>query len=74
MRFGYIVWVLATVSGYVVFSEMNQGKGISAHSVDNRKIVGVAAASVLDLLDLIPEEKLSLPHASLLTTSPLSSL
>ncbi len=69
-----MVWVLATVSGYVVLSEMNQGKDIGAHSVDNGKIVGVAAASVLDLLDLIPEEKLSLPRASLLTTSPLSSL
>ncbi len=75
MRFGYKVWVLAIVSSYMMTFKMNQGKGIGAHSVDNEKIVGVAAASVLDLQDLIPKEKLSLPHVSLLTTSsPLSSL
>jgi hypothetical protein len=62
IRFGYKVWVLATISGYVVSFEMYQGKGIGAHSPENVKTVGAAAASVLDLLDLIPEEKLSLPY------------
>lgn len=62
IRFGYKVWVLATVSGYVVCFEMYQGKGVGAYTEQNVQIVGAAAASVLDLLDLLPEEKLDLPY------------
>jgi hypothetical protein len=62
IRFGYKVWVLATVSGYVVTFDLYQGKGIGTYTTQNVKTVGAAAASVLDLLDLLPEEKLNLPY------------
>jgi hypothetical protein len=62
IRFGFKTWVLATVSGYVVTFELYQGKGVGVHTTENVKAVGAAAASVLDLLDLIPEEKLDLPY------------
>jgi len=61
IRFGFKVWVLATVSGYVVSFEPYQGKGISVNAEENVRIVGAAAASVLDLLDKLPREKLDLP-------------
>jgi hypothetical protein len=62
IRFGYKVWVMATVSGYVVAFELYQGKGVGAHSLVNVQLVGAAGASVLDLLDLFPKEKLELPY------------
>ena len=62
IRFGYKVWVLATVSGYVVAFDLYQGKGIGTNTTTNVKTVGAAAASVLDLLDLLPEDKLHLPY------------
>ncbi len=62
IRFRYKVWVLATFSGYVVSFDLFQGKGISTHTSQNLKTVGAATASVLDLLDLISEEKFSLPY------------
>jgi Transposase IS4 len=62
IRFGFKVWVLATVSGYVVSFDLYQGKGVGIHHNENVKTVGAAAASVLDLLDLLPEEKANLPY------------
>jgi hypothetical protein len=62
IRFGYKVWVLATVSGYVVCFEMYQGKGVGDHTAENVQNVGAASATVLDLLDMLPEEKLDLPY------------
>jgi hypothetical protein len=54
--------VLATVSGYAVTFALHKGKGVGVHTTENEKAVRAAAVSVLDLLDLIPEEKLDLPH------------
>jgi hypothetical protein len=62
IRFGYKVWVLATVSGYVVCFEMYQGKGVGDHTAENVQNVGAASATVLDLLDMLPKEKLDLPY------------
>ena len=62
IRFGFKVWVLATVSGYVVCFDLYQGKGVGKHTTDNVKAVGSAGASVLDLLDMIPDEKRQLPY------------
>jgi hypothetical protein len=45
----------------VVF-ELYQGKGVGAYSLVNVQLVGADAASVLDLLDLIPEEMFDLPY------------
>jgi hypothetical protein len=50
------------VSGYVVSFDLYQGKGVDAYKTENVKAVGAPVASVLDLLDLIPEEKLDLPY------------
>lgn len=56
------MWVLATVSGYVVSFDLYQGKGVGPNTTANVKAVGAAAASVLDVLDLLPEEKRMLPY------------
>jgi hypothetical protein len=42
--------------------DLYQGKGIGTYTTQNVKTVGAAAASVLDLHDLLPEEKLNLPY------------
>ena len=57
IRFGFKVWVLATVSGYVVSFDLYQGKGLGINNTTNVKAVGAAAASVLDVLDTLSEEK-----------------
>ena len=57
IRFGFKVWVLATVSGYVVSFDLYQGKGLGINTTTNVKAVGAAAASVLDVLDTLSEEK-----------------
>ncbi len=62
IRFGFKVWVLATVSGYVVSFDLYQGKGIGLYSTENVKAVGAAGASVLDLLEQLPEEVRGLPY------------
>lgn len=62
IRFGFKVWVMATVSGYVVSFELYQGKGVGASSSANVQAVGAAASTVLDLLDLLPMEKMQLPY------------
>ncbi len=62
IRFGFKAWVLATVSGYVVSFDLYQGKGVGIKTTNNVKEVGAAAASVLDLLDLIPEAKKDLAY------------
>ncbi len=62
IRFGFKVWVLATVSGFVVSFDLYQGKGLGLHTTENVKAVGAAGASVLDVLDLMPEGKRKLPY------------
>ena len=62
IRFGFKVWVLATVAGYVVSFDLYQGKGVGVHHTENVKTVGAAAASVLDLLDMLPKDKMDLPY------------
>lgn len=57
IRFGFKVWVLATVSGYVVSFDLYQGKGLGVNTTSNVKAVGAAAASVLDVLDSLTVEK-----------------
>lgn len=62
IRFGFKSWVLCTVSGYVICFELYQGKGIGQYHVENVAAVGVASGTLLDLIDLIPEEKKSLAY------------
>jgi hypothetical protein len=61
------------VSGYIVSFGLYQGKGVSADTTENVKAVGAAANSVLDLLDLIPKEKLDLPYDIFASNSLFSS-
>jgi hypothetical protein len=62
IRFGFKAWVLCTVSGYVIVFDLYQGKGVGQYHGDNVAAVGAAAATLLDLVDLLPEEKRSLPY------------
>ena len=57
IRFGFKAWVLTTVSGYVVTFDLYQGKGVGEHHAENVEAVGAAGATLLDLVDLIPEDK-----------------
>jgi hypothetical protein len=50
------------VSGYVVTFDMYQGKGIGEYHTENVAAVGAAAATLLDLVDLLPEEKRTRPY------------
>jgi Transposase IS4 len=62
IRFGFKAWVLATVSGYVAAFDIYQGKGLGQNHDENVAAVGVAGATLLDLVDLLPEEKKELPY------------
>jgi hypothetical protein len=63
IRFGFKSWVLSTVSGYVICFELYQGKGIGQyHVVENAAAVGAASGTLLDLIDIIPEEKKDLAY------------
>jgi len=62
IRFGFKAWVLTTVSGYVVTFDLYQGKGVGEHHEKNVEAVGAAGATLLDLVDLLPEEKKSLAY------------
>jgi len=62
IRFGFKAWVLTTVSGYVITFELYQGRGVGEHHEENVEAVGAASATLLDLVDLIPEEKRYLPY------------
>jgi len=57
IRFGFKAWVLTTVSGYVVTFDLYQGKGVGEYHAENVEAVGAAGATLLDLVDLIPEDK-----------------
>jgi Transposase IS4 len=62
IRFGFKAWVLSTVSGYVAAFDIYQGKGLGKNHEENVAAVGVAGATLLDLVDLLPEEKKVLPY------------
>ena len=62
IRFGFKAWCLCTPKGYMAMFELYQGKAICPNSTENIKAVGAAGASVLDLLDLLPEVKKILPY------------
>lgn len=62
IRFGFKAWCLCTVSGYVVVFDLYQGKGLGRSNPENVAAVGAAGATLLDLVDLLPEEKRSLPY------------
>jgi hypothetical protein len=62
IRFGFKSWVQATVSGYMVAFNLYQGKGIGEFHSDNVAAVGAAAATLLDLVDMLPKEKRNLPY------------
>jgi hypothetical protein len=62
IRFGFKAWCLCTVSGYVVVFDLYQGKGVGLSKAENVAAVGAAGATLLDLVDLLPEEKRNLPY------------
>jgi hypothetical protein len=62
IRFGFKAWCLCTVSGYVVVFDLYQGKGVGLNTVENVGAVGAAGATLLDLVELLPEEKRKLPY------------
>lgn len=57
IRFGFKAWCLCTTSGYVVTFDFYQGRGVGVHHADNVKAVGAAGATLLDLIDLLPDDK-----------------
>ena len=62
IRFGYKAWCLATVSGYLVTFDLYQGVGVGTNHQANVVNVGASGASVLDLLDILPEDKRRLSY------------
>jgi hypothetical protein len=62
IRFGFKAWCLCTVSGYVVVFDLYQGKGVGQSKAENIATVGAAGATLLDLVDLLPEEKRNLAY------------
>lgn len=62
IRFGFKAWCLCTVSGYVVTFDLYQGKGVGQNNAENVAAVGAAGATLLDLVDLLPEEKKNLGY------------
>ena len=61
IRFGFKAWCLATPAGYLITFDFYQGKGSGVNSAANCASVGAAGATLLDLLDLLPDEKKNLP-------------
>ena len=62
IRFGYKAWCLATVSGYLVTFDLHQGVGVGTNHQANVVNVGASGASVLDHLDILPEDKRRLSY------------
>ncbi len=62
IRFGFKAWCLFTVSGYVVVFDLYQGKGVGLSKAENIAAVGAAEATLLDLVNLLPDEKRNLPY------------
>ena len=62
IRFGYKAWCLTTVSGYLVTFDLYQGVGVGTNHQANVVNVGASGASVLDLLDILPEDKRRLSY------------
>lgn len=61
IRFGYKLWSLCSVDGYLVTFEIYQGKAVKGNS-DYEKHFGKAAAPLLCLMDEFEEEKKHLPY------------
>jgi hypothetical protein len=62
IRFRFMSWALCTVSSYAICFELYQGKGIGQYHVENVPAVGVASGTLLDLINIISEEKKDLPY------------
>ncbi len=74
IRFGYKVWCLNTDAGYLVAFDIYQGKTMEVNENYNKQF-GKCGATVLKNLDLLPEEKRTLPFNiyfdNLFTSFPL---
>jgi hypothetical protein len=57
---GFKAWLLATISRYVVTFGLYQGRGVGENHSKNVAAVSAAAATLLVLVDLLPEEKKTL--------------
>lgn len=61
IRFGYKVWCLSTANGYLINFDLYQGKTLDGN-MKLEKIVGKCSATVLHLLDHLPDEKRNFPY------------
>jgi len=61
IRFGYKVWCLNTILGYLVDFEIYQGKSINVNEF-YEKLFGKATAPLLGIIDNLPENKKLLPY------------
>lgn len=61
IRFGYKMWCLNTVSGYLVNFEIYQGNS-PRRNVEYERFFGKAAAPFVQMLDELPEKKRYLPY------------
>lgn len=61
IRFGYKIWCLNTVSGYLINFEMYQGNSLRKNA-EYEKLFGKAAAPLVQMLEDLPKEKQNLPY------------